>query len=118
MRTVKTTNYTNNIDISYGADSIFCTVPVTVKAGTSLKAGSPIAGDGGTIKDQTATVVILANGATAEGVLLHDVDATDGALAGTMVIAGILDKTKVEASIGVAVNAAVAIQLVQFRKNA
>ena len=117
MRTVKTTTYENSVDISFGRGSVIYSVPVTVKAGTSLKAGTPIAGDGGTIALKTATVVIKANGATAEGVLLHDVDATNGQTAGTMVIMGILDKVKVETSIGEAIDAAVAIPMVQFRKN-
>jgi hypothetical protein len=116
MRAVKTEAYTNSVNIAFGADSIWYTVPVTVKAGISLKAGALIAGEGGTIKAGTATVVVATNDATTEGVLLHDVDATDGALAGTMVIAGILDLAKVTTGNGAAPAGTVAIPLVQFRK--
>lgn len=115
-RGLETNVYTNDVNIAFAADSIWHTVPVTVKAGTKVNAGTLVAGDSGKIIDGTSTVVVAKNDATTEGVMLHDVDATLGAVAGTMVIAGILDLAKVTTGNGAAPAATVAIPLVQFRK--
>lgn len=76
-----------------------------VTAGTDGKkivpAGTVI---GGVLEDPTQAAVAAAGGSgegavAAEGVLMHDVDVTDGDALGTMIIRGVLDGTKLPANI-------------------
>jgi hypothetical protein len=76
-----------------------------VTAGTDGKkivpAGTVI---GGVLEDPTQAAVAAEGGSgegavAAEGVLMHDVDVTDGEALGTMIIRGVLDGTKLPANI-------------------
>ena len=76
-----------------------------VTAGTDGKkivpAGTVI---GGVLEDPTQAAVAAEGGSgegavAAEGVLMHDVDVTDGDALGTMIIRGVLDGTKLPANI-------------------
>lgn len=76
-----------------------------VTAGTDgrkiVPAGTVI---GGVLEDPTQAAVAAAGGSSegavaAEGVLMHDVDVTDGDALGTMIIRGVIDGTKLPANI-------------------
>lgn len=59
---------------------------------------------GGVLEDPTQAAVVAEGGSeegavAAEGVLMHDVDVTDGDALGTMIIRGVLDGTKLPADI-------------------
>ena len=59
---------------------------------------------GGVLEDPTQAAVAAEGGSgegavAAEGVLMHDVDVTDGEALGTMIIRGVLDGTKLPANI-------------------
>lgn len=113
---VETNDYSNTIDIAKYVGSIQSAIPVKLKAGQNLKAGALIGGDGGSFLTGAATEVVAVNGAGTEGVLRYDVDATDEALGATMVIVGVLDKTKVETGNAAAIDAAVVLKDIQFVK--
>lgn len=77
----------------------FEAISVTVDATTTgtvtesrkkvLKAGTPVAGVGGSIfDDRTRLVKKVTDNASADGILLHDVDLTDGNSATAMVYQG------------------------------
>ena len=106
---LKTTSYGTAKDILYLLDdytAITVNVSATgVSAGTDGKkivpAGTVI---GGVLADPTQAAVAAAGGSgegavAAEGVLMHDVDVTDGDALGTMIIRGVLDGTKLPANI-------------------
>ena len=57
-----------------------------------LRAGTPLAGD----ITARGTAFTKTNGNTARAVLLHDVDVTDGANNATIILAGCVDKLKVD----------------------
>ena len=106
---LKTTSYGAGKDILYLLDdytAITVNVSATgVSAGTDGKkivpAGTVI---GGVLADPTEAAVAAAGGSgegavAAEGVLMHDVDVTDGNALGTMIIRGVIDGTKLPANI-------------------
>ena len=117
MGRVTSTDYTNSVDIAKYVGGVEVAVPVMVKAGQNLKAGTLIGGDAGaSILAGVATTVIKVNGATTEGVLLYDVNATDYAKEGSMVIKGVLDLTKVTVGNGAAPAGTVVLKDIQFVK--
>lgn len=62
-----------------------------------IKAGTPIGGSTSVLENRQTVLVstnTAQNGATAQGVLLHDVDVTAGEANGTMVVAGVIDLLK------------------------
>lgn len=76
-----------------------------VTAGTDgrkiVPAGTVI---GGVLEDPTQAAVAAEGGSgegavAAEGILMHDVDVTDGDALGTMIIRGVIDGTKLPANI-------------------
>lgn len=106
---LKTTSYGTAKDILYLLDdytAITVNVSATgVSAGTDGKkivpAGTVI---GGVLADPTQAAVAAAGGSgegavAAEGILMHDVDVTDGDALGTMIIRGVIDGTKLPANI-------------------
>lgn len=106
---LKSTSYGTAKDILYLLDdytAITVNVSATgVSAGTDGKkivpAGTVI---GGVLADPTQGAVAAAGGSSegavaAEGVLMHDVDVTDGDALGTMIIRGVIDGTKLPANI-------------------
>lgn len=96
-------------DILYILDD-YTAITVNVSA-TGVSAGSDgrkivPAGTviGGVLADPTQGAVAAAGGSSegavaAEGVLMHDVDVTDGDALGTMIVRGVLDGTKLPANI-------------------
>lgn len=106
---LKTTSYGVKKDILYLLDD-YTAITVNVSA-TGVSAGSDgkkivPAGTviGGVLADPTEGAVAAAGGSgegavAAEGVLMHDVDVTDGDALGTMIIRGVLDGTKLPANI-------------------
>lgn len=103
--TLNTVAYEGAKDILYLLDD-YTAIAVNVSdkgvtAGTDGKkivpAGTVI---GGVLEDMTQEAV-AADGSTvtAEGILYHDVDVTDGAAVGTMIIRGVIDGKKLPAAV-------------------
>ena len=95
-----------NVDkhILIANDSYLVSLPVvvgnsTVSADSNgrkiLKAGTPLDGD----ITQRTTAFTKTAGTTPVGVLLHDVDVTDGNANGTLVIAGCVDLLKMDSDV-------------------
>lgn len=106
---LKTTTYGAAKDILYLLDDYTAiTVNVSATGVTAGDDGKKIvpAGTviGGVLEDPTQAAVAAEGGSgegavAAEGVLMHDVDVTDGDALGTMIIRGVLDGTKLPADI-------------------
>ena len=106
---LKTTSYGAAKDILYLLDDYTAiTVNVSATGVTAGDDGKKIvpAGTviGGVLEDPTQAAVAAEGGSgegavAAEGVLMHDVDVTDGDALGTMIIRGVLDGTKLPADI-------------------
>ena len=78
----------------------------TVDGKKILKAGTPVKGD---LKARNTAFVKEA--AAPNAILLHDVDVTEGENNGTIVIAGVVDLTKVDASVEALITADVEAKL-------
>ena len=83
------------------AFSLSCKVASTgVQAGTDgkkiVKAGTPLAGN---IEARDTAFTVAGSGATPCGILLHDVDVTEGTANAQFVIFGFVDSTKLEESV-------------------
>lgn len=112
MGRVIETNYTNTKEIlKFGQHSIQVAVTVDPTTGVMVdgrkiaKAGTIVGGKGGsTLKDdskpvekkntQGSSAGSTGAGVDAEGVLLYDVDVTNGAMEGAMVVHGFIDLSK------------------------
>lgn len=102
---VKSKNYANEKQILIAPELAFtigCLVGSTgVDADTNgkkiIKAGTPV---GGTTSVLTNRQTVLTKGASnAQGVVLHDVDVTDGDGRATLVVAGYVDLYKLDADV-------------------
>lgn len=109
---VKTNSYANEKQILIAPElafSIGCLVGNTgVEADANgkkiIKAGTPV---GGSTSVLTNRQTVLTKGAeNAQGVVLHDVDVTDGDSRATLVIAGYVDLYKLDADVVTIVNEA------------
>lgn len=106
---LKSTSYGTAKDILYLLDDYTAiTVNVSATGVTAGDDGKKIvpAGTviGGVLADPTQAAVAAAGGSgegavAAEGVLMHDVDVTDGDALGTMIVRGVIDGTKLPANI-------------------
>ena len=63
-----------------------------------IKAGTPVGGATNVLTNRQ-TVLAETTGETAQGVVLHDVDVTDGDANATLVIEGVIDVLKVETDV-------------------
>ena len=63
-----------------------------------IKAGTPVGGATNVLTNRQ-TVLAEATGETAQGVVLHDVDVTDGDANATLVIEGVIDVLKLDATV-------------------
>ena len=63
-----------------------------------IKAGTPVGGATNVLTNRQ-TVLAETTGETAQGVVLHDVDVTDGDANATIVIEGVIEVLKVEADV-------------------
>lgn len=107
---VKTMDYPKNPKQIMIADSEMISLPVVVdNTGVSavegkkvVKAGTPIYGD---LKARNTAFKVSGSGKPA-GILLHDVDVTGGKNNGVVVIFGVVDLEKVEATVKTALVAA------------
>lgn len=86
-----------------------------------IKAGTPVGGTTNVLENRQ-TVLTTANtsstGANAQGVVLHDVDVTDGNANATLVIEGTIDLLKLDASLTIAEAAKTALTKINFMKGA
>lgn len=80
-----------------------------------IPAGTPVGGATSALEDETAVLTVVSDG-TAQGILEHDVDVTDGTANGTMIVAGYINENRLPS--GVTINDTVkkAIPAVVFFK--
>lgn len=97
---VKINSYTGPKTILIAPELAF-TIPVIVKGATTsdkktiIKAGSPLGGSVSVLENrQTPLEVSGSDGA--QGILLHDVDVTDGDANGTLVVSGYIDLNRID----------------------
>ena len=113
------TRYTNNKEILKFSDFIGIAVTVAAAGVTAnadgkkiVPAGTIIGGSSASFLSDPTQLVTEKNSANAEGVLLYDVDVTHGDNAGSMVIHGFIDLTKLPAPPNAA--AVTALRMIQF----
>ena len=102
-------------ELAYTLPVVVANTGVTAENGQKLiKAGTPIAGD----LNKRNTAFTVASDDTVTGVILHDVDVTDGNGNGTIVIAGAIDVTKVDTTVAALYTATVtgALNKITFMK--
>lgn len=93
---VKTTNYGNSKEILKYRDHYVGTAVMVSDTGVTANADGKKIVQAGTLVGGTAMGAVKAdNSATAEGVLLSDVDVTHGEAPGTMIIHGFIDVAKI-----------------------
>jgi hypothetical protein len=120
---VKTTSYGTEKTILIAPELAF-TIPVQVtNTGITadadgkkiIKAGTPIGGSTNVLENRN-TVLVVANGSTAQGVILHDVDVTAGQENATMVVAGYVDLNKIAVANQPVADAKAALTKITFMK--
>lgn len=120
---VKTTSYGTEKTILIAPELAF-TIPVQVtNTGITadangkkiIKAGTPIGGSTNVLENRN-TVLVVANGSTAQGVILHDVDVTAGQENATMVVAGFVDLNKIAVADQPVADAKAALTKITFMK--
>lgn len=120
---VKTTSYGTEKTILIAPELAF-TIPVQVtNTGITadadgkkiIKAGTPIGGSTNVLENRN-TVLVVANGSTAQGVILHDVDVTAGQENATMVVAGYVDLNKIAVANQPVADAKEALTKITFMK--
>lgn len=120
---IKQTNYGVAKDILIAPELMF-SIPVQVtNTGVSannngkkiIKAGTPIGGNTNVLLNRN-TVLAVANGATAQGIVLHDVDVTAGQENATMLVAGYVDINKIDVDAQPSADAQTALTKITFMK--
>lgn len=120
---VKTTSYGTEKTILIAPELAF-TIPVQVtNTGITadadgkkiIKAGTPIGGSTNVLENRN-TVLVVANGSTAQGVILHDIDVTAGQENATMVVAGYVDLNKIAVADQPVADAKAALTKITFMK--
>lgn len=102
---LKKTTYGNRKTILIGQDSYYITLPVKLSgtANTTLKAGQPLVGSLAT----RLTTEFTAGTTSASGVLLHEVALDkNGKGNGTIIVAGCIDKLKLDSAMVTAITTA------------
>lgn len=67
-----------------------------------IKAGTPVGATANVLQERQTVLTVAnsaENGANAQGVILHDVDVTEGNANATLVVAGVVDSKKLEITI-------------------
>lgn len=107
---MKSTTYVSSVNILIApelAHTIGCIVGNTGVSADSegrkiIKAGTPVGGSTDVLENRQ-TVLSVTNsaesGATAQGIILHDVDVTAGNANATLIVAGVVDTAKIETPI-------------------
>ena len=87
---------------------------VTAKGGKKIiLAGTPVGGTTSFLEDEQAVLTIandLTDGGKAQGVVLHDVDVTDGDQNATVVIFGFINLNRVDSTLTIAEEAKTALE--------
>lgn len=84
-----------------------------------IKAGTPIGGDTNVLMNRQTALTVTnnsGNAAKSQGILLHDVDVTDGKNNGTILIAGYVDVNKIESDAKPITEAQTALNRIVFMK--
>lgn len=83
-----------------------------------IPAGTPVGGTTNALEDETAVLSVVSD-ATAQGILEHDVDVTDGTANGTMIVHGYINENRIPKSVTIpdAVKKALP-NVVFFKRNA
>ena len=116
--TIGTTRKTILVD-EFNSTALSCMVANTgVEANSKgrkiIKAGTPVAGS---LTARETAFTVAADGTGAVGVVLHDVDVTEGTANSQVVIFGFIDVSKLESDVVTMVNVAAAkLKMIQFVK--
>jgi hypothetical protein len=84
-----------------------------------IKAGTPIGGDTNVLQNRQTALVVTNTaeaGANSQGILLHDVDVTDGNANGTILIAGYVNINRIAESAVPVAEAQAALSRIVFMK--
>lgn len=73
-----------------------------------IPAGTPVGGDNNFYEDEQA-ILVVSNDAKAQGVLLHDVDVSEGTANGTVLVFGFVNENRLEDSLTVSAAAKTAL---------
>lgn len=80
-----------------------------------IPAGTPVGGATSALEDETAVLTVVSDG-TAQGILEHDVDVTDGTANGTMIVAGYINANRLPSGVTITDTVKKAIPAVVFFK--
>lgn len=80
-----------------------------------IPAGTPVGGATSALENETAVLTVVSDG-TAQGILEHDVDVTDGTANGTMIVAGYINENRLPSGVTISDAVKKAIPAVVFFK--
>lgn len=90
-------------ELAFTIPCIVTNTGVTEENGKKIiKAGTPVGGSTNVLENRQTALTIETNAessSNAQGVVLHDVDVTDGNANATLVVAGVVDLLKLDASV-------------------
>lgn len=102
IKRIKTQNVKQilaNTEHFYSVGAIIGDAGVTAVNGKKIiKAGTPVGGTTSTLQDSTAVLKVV-NDATVQGVLMHDVDVTEGNTNGTLLVWGFVNEFRLDTSV-------------------
>ena len=78
-----------------------------------VKAGTPLAGN---LKSRSVAFTVATNTTNLAGIAMHDVDVTDGTANGAVLISGVVDWSKLDTDVQVAISTEIeaALKMIQF----
>lgn len=88
---------------------------VTVNERKILKAGTPVGGTTSILENEQAKLVKVSDD-TAQGVLLHDVDVTDGEGNGTLLVWGFVNESRLDSDVSIPAEVKAALPKITFLK--
>ncbi len=104
IKRIKTTNVKQilaNTEHQYSVGAIIGDAGVSAVNGKKIvKAGTAVGGATSTLEDSTAVLTVVTDD-TVQGVVLHDVDVTDGNANGTLLIWGFVNEYRLDESVEV-----------------
>ena len=125
---MKSTTYVSSVNILIAPELAHTIGCIVGNAGVSadsegrkiIKAGTPVGGSTDVLQDRQ-TVLSVANsaesGATAQGIILHDVDVTAGNANATLIVAGVVDTAKIATPIDASAKSALTKIIFQKGEN-
>ena len=122
IKRIKTQNVKQilaNTEHFFSVGAIIGSAGVTAENGKKIiKAGTPVGGTTQTLQESTAVLTVVGDD-TVQGVLMHDVDVTDGNSNGTLLIWGFVNEYRIDSSVNIpeAVKTALAGKITFLKRN-